>query len=58
LDGGNYVTIQDLTDAEKISPSYLSRVLPLALPAPGLQLDALLKPLPAEWKRHKQVLQL
>ena len=63
LEGGEFATIQDLAAAEKINPSYLSRVLRLTLLAPdiveaildgrqpaGLQLDALLKPFPAEWE--------
>ena len=63
LESGEFATVQDLAATEKINPSYLSRVLRLTLLAPdiveaildgrqpaGLQLDALLKPFPAEWE--------
>lgn len=63
LESGNYATIQDLAAAEKINPSYLSRVLRTTLLAPaiadaildgrqppGLQLDDLVKPFPVYWQ--------
>ncbi len=66
LESGDYATIQDLAAAEKINPSYLSRVLRLTLLAPtiveeildgrqpaGLQLDMLLTPFPEEWDRQR-----
>lgn len=68
LEGGDYATIQDLAAAEKINPSYLSRILRLTLLAPGivevildgrqpagLQLDDLLKPFPVEWERQRNL---
>lgn len=67
LESGDYATIEELAAAEKINPSYLSRVLRLTLLAPGiveavldgrqptgLQLDDLLKPFPVEWEPQRQ----
>ena len=66
LESGEYATADDLAAAEKINPSYLSRILRLTLLAPdiveaildgrqppGLQLDPLLKPFPVEWERQR-----
>ncbi len=71
LEGGEFATVRDLAAAEKINPSYLSRVLRLTLLAPdivevildgrqpeGLQLDALLKPFPVEWQRQRALIRL
>jgi hypothetical protein len=65
LESSDFATVMDLAAAEKINPSYLSRVLRLTLLAPdvvqaildgrqprGLQLDLLLKPFPAIWREQ------
>ncbi len=65
LESGEYGTLADLADAERISRSYVSRVLRLTLlapeiverildgrPAPGL--PQLLKPFPVEWEKQKE----
>jgi hypothetical protein len=65
LENGEYASSAELAKAEKINDSYLSRILRLTLMAPGiieavlagrqpstLQLDDLLKPLPAEWSKQ------
>ena len=66
LESGGFATVQDLAAAEKINPSYLSRLLRLTLLAPaiveaildgrqavGLQLDRLLAPFPVEWEQQR-----
>jgi hypothetical protein len=66
LENGEFTTIEDLAVAEKINPSYLSRVLRLTLLAPDiveaildgrqppeLQMDTLLKPFPVEWGEQR-----
>ncbi|MGQ0665264.1 MAG: hypothetical protein ACT4P2_17145 [Pseudomonadota bacterium] len=66
LESGRFGSIAELAEAEKINQSYLCRVLRLTLLAPdvveaildgqqpaGLQLDALLKPLPVEWDHQR-----
>src|SRR5882757_369448 len=66
LESGKYVSSAELTKAEKVNDSYLSRILRLTLLAPEiieailsgrqpstLQLDDLLKPLPAAWERQR-----
>lgn len=66
LESGEFATVQDLANAEKINSSYLARVLRLTLLAPdiveeildgrqpaGLQLEDLLAPFPVEWERQK-----
>jgi hypothetical protein len=65
LESGEYGSSAELAKAEKVNDSYLSRILRLTLMAPGiieailagrqpstLQLDDLLKPLPAEWAQQ------
>jgi hypothetical protein len=65
LESGEYASAADLAKAEKVNDSYLSRILRLTLLAPQiieaiatgrqpstLQLDDLLKPLPAVWARQ------
>jgi hypothetical protein len=65
LESGEYASSAELAKAEKVNDSYLSRILRLTLIAPGiieailtgrqpstLQLDDLLKPLPAEWAQQ------
>jgi hypothetical protein len=70
LEGSEYSSSAELAKAEKINPSYLSRILRLTLIAPDiieailggsqpstLQLDDLLKPLPATWShQHPKLL--
>ena len=69
LESGEYTSSAELAKAEKVNDSYLSRILRLTLIAPDiveailsgrqprtLQLDDLLKPLPAEWERQRSEL--
>ena len=69
LESGEYSSSADLAKAEKVNDSYLSRILRLTLIAPDiieailsgrqprtLQLDDLLKPLPAAWDRQRSEL--
>jgi len=62
LEAGAFATINELAAAEKINPSYVSRVLRLTLLAPemveaildgrqpkGVTLPGLLEPFPVEW---------
>ena len=62
LESGAFATINELAAAEKINPSYVSRVLRLTLLAPemveaildgrqpkGVTLPGLLEPFPLEW---------
>jgi hypothetical protein len=69
LEGGEYTSAAELAKAEKVNDSYLSRVLRLTLLAPEiveaivtgqqpstLQVDDLLKPLPAQWQQQKSIL--
>lgn len=66
LSDGAYATIEDLAIAEKINPSYVSRVTRLAFLAPGtieailegkqqahLTMKNLLAPFPAEWSQQE-----
>jgi hypothetical protein len=65
LESGEYASSAELAKAEKVNASYLSRILRLTLLAPSiieaivagrqpstLQLDDLLKPLPAAWSQQ------
>jgi hypothetical protein len=65
LEGGRFGTLADLADAERISRSYVCRVLRLTLLAPDIVerildgrptagLPQLLKPFPVEWERQRQ----
>jgi hypothetical protein len=69
LESGEYASAADLAKAEKVNDSYVSRILRLTLLAPDiveaiatgrqpprLQLDDLLKPLPAVWARQRSEL--
>ena len=69
IDGGEYASSAELTKAEKVNDSYPIRILRLTLIAPDiieailsgrqastLQLDDLLKPLPAAWERQRSEL--
>jgi hypothetical protein len=66
LETGRYATIKEISRAEKINPSYVSRVLRLTLLAPDLvealmggrqtstmSLHVLMKPFPIEWDRQR-----
>jgi hypothetical protein len=67
LDEGVYGTFDDLARAERVSQSYVSRILRLTLLAPStvvaildgrqppaLKLDDLLEGIPAEWDRQSE----
>jgi hypothetical protein len=66
IESGKYASSAELSKAEKVNDSYLSRILRLTLLAPDiietilngrqpstLQLDELLKPLPAVWDQQR-----
>lgn len=67
LDAGHYATLGDLAAHEKISPSYLTRVLRLTLLAPDI-IDAILdgqfgpeatlanlmEPFPVDWEEQRR----
>jgi hypothetical protein len=70
LECGKHTTITDLAAAEKISRSYLCRVLRLSLLAPdiveailsgrqptGLSCQKLLKEFPDAWNEHREVIE-
>ncbi len=67
LESGRYGSAAELAAAEKINPSYVSRVLRLTLLAPdiveaivggrqtdGLKIDVLLKPFPVVWDEQRR----
>jgi hypothetical protein len=65
LESGEYGTLADLADTERISRSYVSRVLRLTLLAPDIVerildgrptagLAQLLKPFPVEWEQQRK----
>jgi hypothetical protein len=65
LESGEYGTLADLADAERISRSYVCRVLRLTLLAPDIverildgrgapQLAQFLKPFPVEWQSQRE----
>jgi hypothetical protein len=67
LDEGVYASVSEIGDAENISKSYVSRILRLALLAPGiveeildgradhaLMLEQLERPLLASWVEQRQ----
>jgi hypothetical protein len=69
LESGEYSSSAELARAEKVNDSYVSRILRLTLIAPDiveailigrqpstLQLDNLLKPLPAVWELQRSAL--
>jgi hypothetical protein len=69
LESGEYASSADLAKAERVNDSYVSRILRLTLVAPDiieeiltgrqpatLQLDDLLKPLPAAWSQQHSAL--
>lgn len=66
LETGIHTTVDDIAAAERISPSYVSRVLRLTLLAPAIveaildgrqgpqiTLAVLMKPFPVEWGRQR-----
>lgn len=68
LEAGVYASIEELAQAEKINPSYVSRVLRLTLLAPeivertlagqsktNVNMEKLLKPFPIEWSLQTQI---
>ncbi|MFO1158481.1 MAG: hypothetical protein U1E60_06555 [Reyranellaceae bacterium] len=71
LETGRHATIKEIAKAEKINPSYVSRVLRLTLLAPELvetllngrersavSLDELMKPFPADWRQQRTTIDL
>jgi hypothetical protein len=71
LESGEYSSAADLAKAEKVNASYLSRILRLTLLAPEIveaiitgqqppvmQVDDLLKSLPAQWQQQKSELRV
>ena len=69
LSDGTYATIEDLAAAEKINPSYVSRILRLAYLSPKvvqaildgshpawLTMRDLLEPFPMDWREQEQKL--
>ena len=69
LDRGTYSSVTEIAEAEKISKSYVSRILRLALLAPDLveailggwadqrvMLERLERPLPAGWEEQQSLL--
>ncbi|MCK1268833.1 MULTISPECIES: hypothetical protein [unclassified Bradyrhizobium] len=71
IESGKYASSAELAKAEKVNDSYLSRILRLTLLAPDvieailtgrqpttLQLDELLKPLPAAWSQQRSELRI
>ena len=67
LESGTYSTIEDLSAAERINPSYVSRILRLAFLAPDiveaildgqhpprLTAKRLMEPFPTDWREQKQ----
>src|SRR3982074_1622825 len=71
LEDGQYASSAELAKAEKVNDSYLSRILRLTLIAPDiieailngrqpstLQLDELIRPLPAVWAQQRARLRI
>lgn len=71
MESGRFASVTELAEVEKINQSYLCRVLRLTLLAPdiveaildgrqpaGLQLGALLGPLPSEWAKQRRYIDL
>lgn len=69
LESGDYTTIAELAERERIASSYMTRILRLTLLAPGIveaildsrqpakfQLDDLLVALPGEWEEQRRML--
>jgi hypothetical protein len=71
IESGKYASSAELAKAEKVNDSYLSRILRLTLLAPDiieailngrqpstLQLDELIRPLPAAWDQQRARLRI
>jgi hypothetical protein len=69
LEQGEYATVRELATSEKISETYVGRVLRMTLLAPeiieavltgkqpiALRLDVLMRRLPVEWKQQRECL--
>ncbi|MDU9006929.1 hypothetical protein [Sedimentitalea todarodis] len=69
LETGEFTTIAELADRERIAPSYMTRVLRLTLLAPSLvekiadgqqesemTLAMMLEPFPLDWKTQRQLM--
>jgi hypothetical protein len=67
LEEGRFGTLAELADAERISPSYICRVVRLTLLAPDIVervmdgrptagLARLLEPFPVEWEKQRDLL--
>jgi hypothetical protein len=65
LDEGWFASVRELAEAERVSLSYLSRILRLTLLAPDIaerildgrpasRLAELMQPFPAEWERQRE----
>jgi hypothetical protein len=65
LDEGRFASVRELAEAERVSHSYIGRILRLSLLAPDIverildgrqapQLAQLMKPFPIEWKRQRE----
>jgi hypothetical protein len=64
LDEGRFASVRELAEAERVSHSYISRILRLTLLAPDIverifagrptmSLPQLLKPFPVEWEKQR-----
>jgi hypothetical protein len=71
LESGEYATIREIANAEKINETYVGRLLRLTLLAPdiveaivggrqpaGLTLPVLMKPMPASWREQRAAIQI
>lgn len=69
LEAGRYASVEELAAAERINPSYVSRILRLGLLAPdiveaildgrqprSLQLADLMDEMPVEWERQREMI--
>ena len=65
LDEGQFASVRDLAEAERVGLSYISRILRLNLLAPDIverildrrqapQLAQLMQPFPSEWERQRE----
>jgi hypothetical protein len=68
LDEGRFASVRELGEAERVSLSYVSRILRLTLLAPDIverildgcpapQLAELMQPFPAEWEKQRERIQ-
>ena len=69
LETGDFATIEEIADSEKINPSYVSRVLRMTLLSPdiveailagrqpeGLTMAKAMRPFPVDWKDQRTLL--